>query len=381
MTPYRCVIMRGGTSKGVFMMKNELPDDPEKRDRIVCAIFGSPDIRQIDGLGGADVLTSKLAIIGPSTRPDADIDYTFGQVSFVEGKVDYKGNCGNISSAVGGFAIDESLVPAVSPVTKVRIHQTNSNTILIAEVQVADGKARVLGDCAIDGVPGTGAKVVMNWAGAVGGQTGKLLPTGNSRDVIEVDGVSYTVSLVDAGNPLVFIRAEALGLKGTETPSEIEGDEELMERIERIRGHAAVIFGLTDEPEKAEAESPYSPFFAIVSKSADYAALNGRQVFARETDLVARLVFMQRMHKAYPVSGTVCTGAAARIPGSIVFELLREDARRNGILTIGHPGGVIHVEAEADYSNGIGITKLGVYRTARRIMDGCVYVPNIVRST
>ncbi len=379
MQTLRCSIVRGGTSKGVFIMSNELPKDPKKRDKVIRAIFGSPDIRQIDGLGGADVLTSKLAIISPSSRPDADVDYTFGQVSFETEMVDFKGNCGNISAAVGPFAIDEGLVPAVEPMTTVRIHQTNSNTILTAEVPVKDGKAKVDGDFRIDGVPGAGAKITLDWSGTVGGFTGKLLPTGNAQDTITVGGKGYRVSLVDAGNPLVFIKAADLGMRGTETPAEIESNPALMKLIEKIRGEAAVIFGLVDKAEDAALKSPYNPFFAIVSKPAAYHAINGKLVEAGEVDIVSRLLFMLRMHKTYPITGTVCTGAAARIPGSIAWELLREEAKGRMKIQIGHPGGVIPVEAEAKQENGqTVITRIGVYRTARKIMDGFVYVKNSV---
>ena len=375
MVEIRCSIVRGGTSKGIFIMANELPSDLQRKNTVIRAIFGSPDIRQIDGLGGADVLTSKLAIIGPPTRDDADVDYTFGQVSLETTMIDYKGNCGNISSAVGPFAIDMGLVKATEPVTTVRIHQTNSRTILKAEVEVKGGKARTAGDFHIDGVPGTGSKITLDWSGTVGAFTGELLPTGNPQDIITADGVQYPVSLVDAGNPLVFIKAESLGLKGTETPDEIEKDTLLMEKIEAIRGQAAVIFGLVDRPENAALQSPYNPFFAIVSPSAGYQTIAGVNVKAEETDLTARLLFMLHMHKAYPITGTVCTGAAARIPGSIVWEVVKEEAKEDGTLRIGHPSGIIPVETGAKINDGqVSITRLGVYRTARRIMDGIVYV-------
>jgi hypothetical protein len=371
----RCSIVRGGTSKGVFIMKNELPQDPVKRDAVIRAIYGSPDVRQIDGLGGADVLTSKLAIISPSTREDADVDYTFGQVSFETEFIDYGGNCGNISSAVGPFAIDEGLVEPQEPITTVRIHLTNSNNILVAEVPVKNGKAMVDGDCVIDGVPGTGAKITLDWSDTAGAFTGKLLPTGNTQDMIEVAGKQYVVSLVDAGNPLVFINARSLGMKGTESPQEIEANKELMATIEQIRGRAAVIFGLVDKPEDAAAKSPYNPFFAIVSPSADYKTIGGGTVKASEVDLVARLIFMLRMHKTYPGTGTVCTGAAARIPGSIVWEVLTEEAKERLTIQIGHPGGIIPVEAEAELVNGhVQLKRAAIYRTARKIMDGFVYV-------
>ena len=176
MTPYKVVIHRGGTSKGIFIKENELPRDPAQRDRVIRGIFGTPDIREIDGLGGADVLTSKLAIIGPPTREDADVDYTFAQVSFDTDLVDYGGNCGNISAAVGPFAIDEGMVPITEPVTRVRIHQVNTNCILVADVPVKDGKAQVMGDCKLDGVPGTGARIMLDFGDTAGSTTGKILP-------------------------------------------------------------------------------------------------------------------------------------------------------------------------------------------------------------
>jgi hypothetical protein len=371
----RCAIMRGGTSKGVFIMKNELPKDPRKRDAVIRAIYGSPDVRQIDGLGGADVLTSKLAIISPPTRKDADVDYTFGQVSFETEFIDYGGNCGNISAAVGPFAIDEGLVEAVEPITTVRIHLTNSNNILVAQVPVKNGKAMVEGDCSIDGCPGTGAKITLDWSDTAGGITGKLLPTGNARDIIEVGGKEYAVSLVDAGNPLVFIKASSLSMKGTESPQEIEANKALLEIIEKIRGQAAVVFGLVKKPEDAATKSPYNPFFAIVSPPADYKTISGKEIKAADIDVVSRLLFMLRMHKTYPGTGTVCTGAAARIPGSLVWEVLSEQAKSRMTIQIGHPGGIIPVESEAEIVDGnITLKRAAFYRTARRIMDGYVYV-------
>jgi 2-methylaconitate cis-trans-isomerase PrpF len=394
----RCAIMRGGTSKGVFIIMNEYPKDRAKRDAVILAVFGSPDVRQIDGLGGADVLTSKHAIISRSSRPDADVDYTFAQVSFESAFVDYGGNCGNISSAVGPFAIDEGLVEAVEPITTVRIRMTNSDRILIAEVPVKGGKAMVDGDFAIDGVPGTGAKIAMDWSDVVGSITGKLLPTGNAKDTIEVDdvvggitgklmptgnpkdtietdGVKYTVSIVDAGNPVVFVHAASLNMKGTESPNEIESNKPLMETIEKIRGHAAVMCGMLENPEDAKNISPYVPFFFIVSPPADYRTISGTTVKAKNIDLVARGLFMLKAHKAIQVSGSLCTGAAARVPGTIVGEVLRETARTRSTINIGHPSGTFPVEAEAETVDGqVKIKRLRVFRTARRIMDGYVYV-------
>ena len=376
METLRCSIVRGGTSKGIFIMKNALPDDPAQRDAVILAIFGSPDIRQIDGLGGADVLTSKLAIISPSTRPDADVDYTFGQVSFEKSFIDYKGNCGNISSAVGGFAIDEGLVTPQEPVTKVRIHLTNSHHILVAEVPVKGGQAAVEGDFAIDGCPDTGARITLDWAGTQGAITGKMLPTGRVIDEIRLADEVYPISIVDVANPVVFIRAESLGLTGLETPAQIESDRALMNRIEEIRGRAAQMIGLVDEPSAAATASPYIPFFAIISSPKDHQTFTGQNIGQGEVDIVSRLLFMLRMHKAYPITGTVCTGAAARIAGTVVWEAMNAEARDRVNLRIGHPSGVIPIEAEAEAGEQgtVRLTRAAVYRTARKIMDGQVYV-------
>lgn len=367
----RCAIVRGGTSKGIFILENALPKDPILRDQVILAIYGSPDLRQIDGLGGGDTLTSKLAIIGPATHSDADIDYTFGQVSITDAFVDYGGNCGNISSAVGPFAIDMGLVRIQEPVTTIRIHLTNTGRILVAEVPVKNGRAAVQGDFSIDGVPGTGAKITLDWSDVVGGITGHLLPTGQAKDFIEAGGETYSVSIVDAGNVVIFIRAEELGLKGTETPMEIDSDEKLLERIEEIRGKVCEKIGMVKHRQDAKVETPYQPFFAMVSAPTTHKCFNGVQICPDDVDVISRLTFMLKMHKAYPVTGTVATGAAARIKGSIVWDLLSDQAKQADILKIGHPSGVIPIEAKCV---GDKITKLGVYRTARMIMDGYVYV-------
>lgn len=240
---------------------------------------------------------------------------------------------------------------------------------------MSGGKSAVEGEYGIDGVPGTGARIGMDWSDTVGAFTGKLLPTGNATDTIETDEGSFAVSLVDAGNPLVFAEASSIGLAGTESPSEIEGNARLMASVEKIRAKAAAIFGLVADPADAADKSPYNPFFAIVSPPASYGGLNGVAVDARDVDIVARLIFMHRMHKAYPITGTVCTAAAAMTPGSVVDRLMRADARAASVLRIGHPGGVIDVEKRCrPHGDGTIIEKIAVGRTARKIMEGLVYV-------
>jgi 2-methylaconitate cis-trans-isomerase PrpF len=358
-------------------MRDDLPKDPALMDRVILAMYGSPDIRQIDGIGGADALTSKLAIIGPPTRSDADVDYTFGQVSITAPFVDYAGNCGNISAGVGPFAIDEGLVDDVEPITTVRIHQTNTDSIIVAQVPVSGGEALVTGDYGIDGVPGTGAKIPLDFSDTAGAVTGQILPTGNMRDTLDVEGVGEVeVSIVDAGNPVVFLRASRFGLEGTESPTEIDGDAEFLENIEEVRGHAAQLVGMVEDWRDAADSSPYVPFIALVGPPQEYVSFaDGEKVSSSQVDFVSRLLFMLRMHKAYPITGTVCTGAAAMIPGTIVQEVAVLSSEP-GIVRIGHPSGVIDVEAEVDVTgSGPVLRRAAVGRTARRIMEGHILVP------
>jgi 2-methylaconitate cis-trans-isomerase PrpF len=376
----RCVLMRGGTSRGLYVMRNELPQDPALRDRVILAMYGSPDVRQIDGIGGADALTSKLAIIGPPTREDADVDYTFGQVSITTPFVDYAGNCGNISSGVGPFAIDEGLVDAVEPVTTVRIHQTNTRSIIVAEVPVHEGKAAVEGGYSVAGVPGSGARIGLDFSDTAGAVTGGILPTGKVRDVLEVDGVGQVeVSIVDAGNPVVFVRASRLGLEGTESPDEIDADAGLLDSIERVRGHAAQLIGMVGGWREAAERSPYVPFIALVEPAKGYTSYGtGEAVKSSEVDFISRLLFMLKMHKTYPITGTVCTGAAAMIPGTIVQEVSGR-SRAGNVVRIGHPSGVIDVEAEVEVSDSrLILRRASVGRTARRIMEGYIFVPELI---
>lgn len=372
-TKIPCVIMRGGTSKGIYLKANHLPQDKKLRDEMILKIFGSPDIRQIDGLGGADPLTSKLAIIGPSTHPDADVDYTFGQISINTPYVDYSGNCGNISSGVGPFAIDEGFVKAVSPITLVRIHNTNTGKILLAEVPTEDGHAKVTGDCKIDGVPGTGAQIMMDFSGTAGAVTNKLLPTGNPLDTITTSGGPLDISIVDVANPCVFIRAKDIGMTGRETPQEINGNAKLLKLLEEIRAQATVMIGMAPDVAIATAKSPAFPMIAFVAPAADYVDFTTGNIIAKDqVDFLSRMMFMQVLHKTYPGTGTACTGAAAKIPGTIVHEAIPHIDSIQSI-RIGHPAGVITIEADFKAGN---LVRAAFSRTARRIMEGYVFVKN-----
>ena len=372
------VLMRGGTSKGLFFHEKDLPPEPRLRDQAILAAYGSPDPykRQIDGVGGALSVTSKVAVISPSPSPDYDVVYHFGQVSIDRPIVEVKANCGNISSAVGPFAVDEGLVKAVAPVTRVRIHQKNTNKLIVAEVPVKDGRFNEAGDYAIDGVPGTGSRILLRFVDPAGAVTGKLFPTGNRRDRFDIPGLgAVEVTCIDAANPFVFVRAAALGLSGTET-EEIESRAEIKSMLEAIRCRAAVRLGITASEEEATRRSQAVPKVAVVAAPGAYAALSGRAVKAHEVDLLARMMSMGTLHRSYAVSGAVATAGAAMIPGTVVSELLAEEDRGKDLLRIGHPGGVIDVGAVVEPRAGAFIYSEAVLgRTARRLMEGNVLVP------
>jgi len=373
--PYPVSVYRGGTSKGLIFNAKDLPSSPDERDKTILAAYGSPDARQIDGMGGADSLTSKMGIIAKSERPDADIDYTFGQVSLYNAKVDYTGTCGNIASAVGPYAIDKGMIPAVEPVTNVRIYNTNTKKIIVAEIPVEDGYPKSDGTFSIDGVPGTGARITLNFLDSAGSVTGKLLPTGKVRETVDTPFGSFEISFVDSANPVVFVKASELGLTGTELPDALNANPTLLKTLEYIRGTYAVKIGLCDSPELASAKSPAVPKVCFVSPSQTYTDSTGRTVRQEDIDIVGRLMSMQKPHKAYAVSGAICTGTAAKIPGSIVWDMLSEKAKEMSRVRIGHPGGILEVEVDIENTgDSIVLHKAALARTARKLMDGTVYV-------
>lgn len=374
----RTTIYRGGTSKGIYLHGSDLPKDPELRDKVILRLFGSPDMRQIDGLGGSDPLTSKLAIIEPSEREDADIDYTFAQVSITESKVDYSGNCGNISSGVGPFAVDEGLVNVKEPATRVKINNTNTNKMIIADVPVVDGKASSKGDYKIAGVPGTGARISLDFSDTAGATTGNILPTGNPIDEIEIEEIGkLEISIVDAANPVVFVRAVDLDLKGIEKPNEVDENTELCDLLEKIRGKAAKMIGMVEKAEMAFENNPAFPMIAFVSPPRDYEDFTtGKIIKSEDVDLVSRLMYMQVMHKTYAGTGTICTGTAARIPGTVVNEVLSVRGEKEDVIYIGHPAGTIDIDVKLSTDPELNLEKAAIGRTARRIMEGYAYIPS-----
>ena len=373
-----CSILRGGTSRGVFFREEDLPADKALVERLLLNVFGSPDVRQINGLGGATSQTSKAAIIGPPSRPDADVDYTFAQVSVATPVVDWGGNCGNISSAVGPYAIDSGLVAATGDVTTVRIHNTNTRQIIIATVPTRDGRAVVDGEYAIPGVPGTGARISLEFTEPAGSVTGRLLPTGTPRETIRLSsGREVTVSVVDAGNPTVFLLADELGVSGIETPVEIEANTELTDMLEEARCIVAERIGIVADRSVATATSPGLPKVGFVSAPRDHETLTGQPVGAGSIDLVGRVMSMQTAHRAYQATAAICTAAAAFVEGSLVHEVTRMDRPEPSTIRLAHPYGVMEMAVSTEPGSAdLHLTGITIGRTARHILDGAVWVPS-----
>ncbi len=357
--------MRGGTSRCLVFHDEDLPRSRPARDRILAAALGSPDPygRQLDGLGGGISSLSKACIIGPPSHPDADVDYTFAQVDVKSPLVDYAGNCGNCSSAVGPFAIDEKLVvPSASPAL-IRIHNTNTRKLILARVPVEGGEAAVAGEFELPGVQGRGARITLDFLEPGGAVTGRLLPTGRARDIVS----GLEASLVDATNPMVFVRARDLKLSGTETPAAIDADRALATRLEAIRVEAATLMGVP--------ESPSVPKVIMVAPAVGFAALDGRAWNADAVSLVSRVISMGNCHRAFALTSAMCLAVAARIEGTVVHECVTSGPRHDDI-KLGHPSGVLPIDASVVTQDGQPYAeRVRVYRTARRLMEGFVRVP------
>lgn len=382
MARFPAVIMRGGTSKAVFFHEADLPADPVVREHAVLAAFGSPDPygRQIDGLGGATSTTSKVAIIGPGDGRDVDVTYTFGQVGIDKPLIDGRGNCGNISSAVGPFAVDEGLVSPVEGVTEVRFLNTNTGKRIVAHVPTVDGRFDAEGDFSIPGIPGTAARIQLDYLEPGGAVTGRLLPTGHTTDVLDAPGVGrLTVSIVDAANPLVFCRFADLGLTGHEQPDEIDADPSLLARIEAVRAQAAVAAGIAGTPAEATRDVPSVPKLAMVTGPLPYRQLDGVAADPAELDVVGKMMSMGKVHRAYPMTGAICTVVAAGIPGTVVHEAMPEQQRGSESLRLGHPSGRLQLYAAPRRAAGEWtVDQVSVERTARRLMEGTVLVPDSI---
>jgi 2-methylaconitate cis-trans-isomerase PrpF len=356
-TKIPCVIMRGGTSRGPFFHASDLPADVPTRDAVLLAVMGSPHEIQVDGIGGSHSVTSKVAIISKSKHPGADVDYLFAQVQINESFVDTKPNCGNMLVAVGPFAIESGLVPAKHGETTVRIFNVNTQSLVDSIVQTPGGQVTYAGDAAIDGVPGTAAPVKLNFKSAIGSVTKKLLPTGRPSDII--DGIE--ASCVDIAMPVVLMRAEAFGKTGYETAAELDADRKFMSRMEAIRRKAGVLMGMGDVSGRVV------PKLALLAKPRTGGTIASRY-FVPET-----------CHKSHPVTGTVCIASACAIPGTVAAQIAPLPEAPQGIVRIEHPSGMIIVDLDVDLTKQQqALRRAALVRTARRIFEGYVHVPEHV---
>jgi 2-methylaconitate cis-trans-isomerase PrpF len=352
----------------------DLPAARADWDEIFLAAMGSPDAagRQLDGMGGGLSSLSKVCVLAPSARADADIDYTFAQVQIREALVDYSGNCGNMSSAVGPFAVEEGLVGVKDGDALVRIFNTNTQKLIHASFEVRDGRPLVKGALEIPGVAGGGAPIRLDFIEPGGAATGRLLPTGNARDTLDIPGVGeIEVSMVDAANACVFVTARALGLRGTEMPEELERNRMLLEKLAAIRLHASVAMGIAADIAAARVKSAV-PFIGFVSPAQDAPLISDGTLVATDMDFTARFLSSGQPHRALPLAASLCTAVASRIEGSVVHAVSRTDADER--LRIGMPSGVLSVGAEVRREGDAWHAVRGsFYRTARRLFDGFVY--------
>ena len=380
--------MRGGTSKGVFFRLDDLPvscqQPGEARDKLLLRVIGSPDPygKQIDGMGGATSSTSKTVILAKSEKPDHDVDYLFGQVSIDTAFVDWSGNCGNLSAAVGAFAISNGLIdPARIPdngICTVRIWQANISKTIIGHVPVSNGAVQETGDFELDGVTFPAAEVQLEFIDPAdegeGEGGGAMFPTGNLVDELEVPGVgTFKATMINAGIPTVFVDAEAIGYTGTELQDAINGDAKALAMFETMRAYGALRMGLIKDVSEA-AKRQHTPKIAFVAKPKDYLSSSGKAVTVADVDLLVRALSMGKLHHAMMGTAAVAIGTAAAIPGTLV-NLAAGGKARNQV-RFGHPSGTLRVGAEATQNNGEWtVTKAIMSRSARVLMEGWVRVP------
>ncbi len=345
----RCMWMRGGTSKGGYFLAEDLPDNQALRDAFLMRAMGSPDPRQIDGMGGADPLTSKIAVVRKSDRPAVDVDYLFLQVSVDEPLVSDAQNCGNLLAGVGPFAIARGLVKSQSPTTEVRIFMENTGQIAVARVETPNGEINEEGSASIDGVPGTAAPIALTFQDTAGSSCGLLLPSGQAKDTI--NGVDVT--MIDNGMPCVVLRAEDIGITGQETPAELEGNTELRQKLEALRLACGPLMNLGDVTEKTV------PKMTMVSRAQNGGAIS------------TRTFIPHRCHKSIGVLGAVSVATACLIPESTAFDLAQRGSGTERYLSIEHPSGEMTVVAGLDDQDNVKTA--AILRTARKLMDGEIF--------
>ena len=376
------VYMRGGTSKGVFFHADALPAAPAERDRLLLRVIGSPDPygKQIDGMGGATSSTSKVVIVSRSSRPDCDVEYRFGQVAIDAPVIDWSGNCGNLTTAVGPFAISEGLVDAPSDgIAVLRLWQANIGKRIIAHVPVRNGQVVEEGDFELDGVTFPAAEIRLEFldpGGDADDAAGPMFPTGRTIDILDVPGTGrIEATLINAGNPTIFVEAQALGLSGVELQDDVNGNAVLLVRCEKIRAYGAVVMGLAASAEEATRLRQHTPKLAFVAPPQNYVASSGKPVLKSAVNLTARILSMGKLHHAMTGTGAVALAAAAAVPGTILERVIA-DRMGDGRVCFGHPSGTLTVGAQASrQGDSWVVTKAIMSRSARRLMEGLVCVP------
>lgn len=369
------VFIRGGTSKGVFFHARDLPDDRAARDAIFLTVLGSPDPygRQLDGMGGGYSSVSKAVVVAPSDRDDADVDFTFAQVAVDRPLVDYAQTCGNLSSAVGPFAVDEGLVEVEDGPATVRVFNTNTAKIYHAHFEVRGGRAVETGDYVLSGVSGSAALVRLDYIDPGGAMTRAFLPTGKTTDRFDVAGIGpVEASLVDATNPVVFVAASAFGKTATETPDALDGDTAFMAAMDDLRRQAGVAMGMAERPEDVPLSNPK---IAILAPPSDMVTIAGEPVPASAHDILIRILSMEKCHKAVTGTGAMCLAAACGVAGSVPHRLRLGDDPR---VRMASPSGVVDLAADVARSpDGTWqVRSISVERTQRRLMEGWVRLPH-----
>ncbi|MFW1843611.1 2-methylaconitate cis-trans isomerase PrpF [Acinetobacter pittii] len=376
------VYMRGGSSKGIFFLADDVPLAGPARDAFMLRVIGSPDPygKQIDGMGGATSSTSKVVVIKKSNREDSDVDYLFGAPAIENPVVDWSGNCGNLSSAVGPFAIRHGLVKVPeNGVATVRIWQENIQKQIIAHVPMKNGEVQEYGDFVLDGVAFPAAEIILEFMQPGGVEEG-ILPTGNAIDYIDIpDFKKVEVTLLNAGNPTIFIGANQLELDGTETQAAVNGNSRLLELIEKIRAHCTVAMGFAKTPDEATKFRPHTPKICLIAEPSDYQAAGGKQVSKEQIDVIARIISMGKLHHAITGTGAIAVAVAACLDGTLVNKIVGDIGSRQ--VRIGHTAGTVNVGAQTECVNGQWIVEKAIMsRSARIIMDGYVYIPEVVSS-
>ena len=378
MRKFKTVFMRGGTSKGCMFLREDLPEDRSQWDPIFLQVMGNPDPKQIDGMGGTVSSNNKIVIVWKSEEKDVDVEYLVGQVIVGKSQVDYKSNCGNMTAAVGPFAVEEGLLTITQPITTVRMLNRNTDKYINVTVPIdpQTGTFAQDGDCHIAGVDGTAAELKVNFLNPAGSKTGKLLPTGNVLDVLDIPGFGkIEASILDVSNPMVLVRAEDIGMKGTELPEEINSNTEVSALLEKIRGTAACMMGFAKDLEDATANSPAVPKVGFFTAPVTFTDIAGEQVEASDMDLCASVISVFKCHKACPLTSASSISVAAQLEGSIIEKTLGMPGNASGCVRIGHPSGVMTMYPDIVRQDGeLKLPGVAVQRTARRIMDGTVYV-------